>query len=237
MQKASGLTLIELMIVIAIIAIIAAIAIPGLLQSQRASNERNASASLKTLCTSEVDFHGNDRDGNSIKDYWTRDVSGLYTVCPIGSSDPVRLIELSICGADANPLGAAANPAPASHVTNAYFTRPSPKASYWFLALTNDQDGSPYASTSNGAPPFDQPWFNLTRYAFMAFPDSTSGGRQIFLVNEDHVVLKRQLTGNVRPAGAIPPGNALLQSGAAGTAPILQWPTDTQMKADYAKLD
>ncbi|HUR39322.1 MAG TPA: prepilin-type N-terminal cleavage/methylation domain-containing protein, partial [Planctomycetota bacterium] len=50
MRKSNkGFTLIELMIVIAIIAIIAAIAIPGLLSSQRASNERNASTSLKTL--------------------------------------------------------------------------------------------------------------------------------------------------------------------------------------------
>src|SRR5687767_15263698 len=53
MQKRQGFTLIELMIVIAIIAIIAAIAIPGLLSSQRASNERNASASLKTIASAE----------------------------------------------------------------------------------------------------------------------------------------------------------------------------------------
>jgi prepilin-type N-terminal cleavage/methylation domain-containing protein len=62
-KNKDGFTLIELMIVIAIIAIIAAIAIPGLLSSQRASNERNASASLKTIASAEADFRGNDRDG------------------------------------------------------------------------------------------------------------------------------------------------------------------------------
>src|SRR5689334_9677177 len=53
------------------IAIVAAIAIPGLLSSQRASNERNASASLKTLASAEADFRANDRDNNKINDFWT----------------------------------------------------------------------------------------------------------------------------------------------------------------------
>src|SRR5436190_13328249 len=75
-----GFTLIELMIVIAIIAIIAAIAIPGLLSSQRASNERNASTSLKTLSSAEADFRANDRDWNHVNDFWTANVAGLYTM-------------------------------------------------------------------------------------------------------------------------------------------------------------
>src|SRR5258706_4881229 len=75
-----GFTLIELMIVIAIIAIIAAIAIPGLLSSQRASNERSASTSLKTLSTAEADFRANDRDWNHVNDFWTYNVAGLYTM-------------------------------------------------------------------------------------------------------------------------------------------------------------
>jgi prepilin-type N-terminal cleavage/methylation domain-containing protein len=66
-----GFTLIELMIVIAIIAITAAIAIPGLLSSQRASNERNASTSLKTLSSAEADFRSNDRDWNHVNDFWS----------------------------------------------------------------------------------------------------------------------------------------------------------------------
>src|SRR6516165_7868464 len=79
-MKRRGFTLIELMIVIAIIAIIAAIAIPGLLSSQRASNERNASTSLKTITAAQADFRANDRDGNHVNDFWTADVKGLYTM-------------------------------------------------------------------------------------------------------------------------------------------------------------
>ena len=92
------------MIVIAIIAIIAAIAIPGLLSSSRASNERNASSSLKTFATAEADFFSNDRDGNRVSDYWTANVAGLYTMThssiPGSTDDPLKLIELSIAGAD-----------------------------------------------------------------------------------------------------------------------------------------
>src|SRR6187455_327077 len=80
LRAARGFTLIELMIVIAIIAIIAAIAIPGLLSSQRASNERNASTSLKTLSSAEADFRSNDRDWNHVNDFWTANVAGLYTM-------------------------------------------------------------------------------------------------------------------------------------------------------------
>ena len=105
MRRTKGFTLIELMIVIAIIAIIAAIAIPGLLSSQRASNERNASSSLKTMATAESDFRSNDRDGNKISDFWTANVAGLYTMTNAsvpGSTDTaIKLIELSIAGADA----------------------------------------------------------------------------------------------------------------------------------------
>src|SRR5438045_2944647 len=109
--KKGGFTLIELMIVIAIIAIIAAIAIPGLLSSQRASNERNAATSLKTLTAAEADFRANDRDGNKINDFWTANVSGLYTMTNASitgntansTTDPsVKLIELSIASADAD---------------------------------------------------------------------------------------------------------------------------------------
>src|SRR6188508_3146890 len=103
-----GFTLIELMIVIAIIAIIAAIAIPGLLSSRRASNERTASTSLKTLSSAEADFRANDRDWNHVNDFWTGDVKGLYTMTSadvrgagISPNDPpIKLIEMEVAAAD-----------------------------------------------------------------------------------------------------------------------------------------
>src|SRR4029077_13220517 len=146
-----GFTLIELMIVIAIIAIIAAIAITGLLSSQRASNERSASTSLKTLSTAEADFRANDRDWNHVNDFWTFNVAGLYTMTSAAvtgnqagtTTDPaIKLIELSVASADSEgsaPTGAVGTAPSAEYAALSTFAVSSAKAVYWYIALTLDQ--------------------------------------------------------------------------------------------------
>src|SRR5438093_367005 len=49
-------------------------------RAQGASNERNASATLKSFASAEADFRANDRDNNRVNDFWVADVSGLYRV-------------------------------------------------------------------------------------------------------------------------------------------------------------
>src|SRR5688572_13787562 len=111
---------------IVVILILAALIVPAFLSSQRASNERNASASLKTISSAEAEFRGNDRDGNGIQDFWTGDVSALFYLVGSGTGEPIRLIEQSIADADA--------------------TRPGvkPKAGYFYEAMDRDADGSEY---------------------------------------------------------------------------------------------
>ena len=136
-----GFTLIELMIVIAIIAIIAAIAIPGLLSSQRASNERNASTSLKTLSSAEADFRANDRDWNHVNDFWTGDVKGLYTMTSAGVrgagtaplDPPIKLIEVEVAAADVDPARV-----PAGGENMALPQPPAARKGYWYVALLTD---------------------------------------------------------------------------------------------------
>jgi type IV pilus assembly protein PilA len=55
-RTAAGFSLIELLIVIAIILTIAAIAVPRLLRSRMMANEASAVASLRTLCTVQVNY-------------------------------------------------------------------------------------------------------------------------------------------------------------------------------------
>jgi len=61
--------------------VLAAIAIPvPSCCGQRASNERNAMTSLKTLTSAEADLRLNDRDGNHVNDFWTAALAGDLSV-------------------------------------------------------------------------------------------------------------------------------------------------------------
>ena len=238
-----GFTLIELMIVIAIIAIIAAIAIPGLLSSQRASNERSASTSLKTLSTAEADFRANDRDWNHVNDFWTYNVAGLYTMtsCAVatsagaaGTTDPaIKLIELSVASADSEG-GAPNTVAGGEYAALSTFAVSAAKAGYWYIALINDMSVSgtveqtykidTIGSTSMGSV------HNSSKFGFLAFPDSTSSGKFVFMVNENNTIFRSATSTAVRPSASSPPGGF-------SAAPYTDWPTDTNLKALWSKLD
>ncbi len=51
LNRKSGFTLVEIMIVVAIIALLAAVAIPNLLGAKKSANQAAAKANTKTLCT------------------------------------------------------------------------------------------------------------------------------------------------------------------------------------------
>jgi len=235
-----GFTLIELMIVIAIIAIIAAIAIPGLLSSQRASNERNASTSLKTLTSAEADFRANDRDWNHVNDFWTANISGLYTMTSAAltgntansTTDPsIKLIELSVASADTD---SGAVPAGNENVALSNFAVASAKAGYWYMALVADNTLSgtveaTYRVDTGGTPTMGSV-HNTSKFGFMAFPDSQSAGKYVFVVNENNTIFRAATTGVVRPGTVSPPGVLTI-------AQYINWPNDQNLKSFWSKLD
>src|SRR5438094_4854675 len=129
-----------MLFVIEIIAVIETIAIPGLLSSIRAANERSAATSLKTLTTAEADFRANDRDWNHVNDYWTGDVKGLYTLTSAtlrGTHDdtndpPIKLISLNLACSDADDAMVDAG---GENLPLRKFSVPSAYRGYWCAAL------------------------------------------------------------------------------------------------------
>lgn len=239
LNSRKGFTLIELMIVIAIIAVIAAIAIPGLLASQRAANERSASTSLKTLASAEADFRANDRDANKVNDFWTLDVKGLYTLTPYStvatgaSTDTIRLIESGVAGADA--ANTATNGVHCVPLTT--LTTKSAKAGFWFQALLADTSGAAelYAQNTGGTDvagtPVSAPEYHSSKFGFMSMPDSMSSGRFCYILNEGNELKRRALTGSIRAPGAT--------SGDIRSIDVLYavWPNDTALKNAWSKID
>jgi prepilin-type N-terminal cleavage/methylation domain-containing protein len=233
-----GFTLIELMIVIAIIAIIAAIAIPGLLASQRAANERNASTSLKTITSAEADFRANDRDWNHVNDFWTGDVKGLYTMTsaaikgsgPTTTDPAIKLIELSIASADADGTLFANG----ENSDLSTYAIPSAKASYWYQALLTDDslNGSAEATykTDTGGTPTMGTCHNTSKFGFLAFPDSQSAGKYCFVVNENNTIFRSATSGAVRTGTSNPPG-------VITTAAYANFPNDANLKSFWNKID
>jgi type II secretory pathway pseudopilin PulG len=158
-------------VVIVVLLLLAALLVPGLLSSQRASNERSASAILKVLGSAEADFRGNDRDGNGAADFWTGDVAGLYHLqSPDGV--PIRLIPRELAEADPTHPNA------------------KPLVGYWFVAMDVDETGQPYRQGpgQNRHP---------TKFAFCAYPASRASGRTMFFINEGNTIFRIPFDGTV----------------------------------------
>ncbi len=234
-------TLIEIMIVVVIIAILLAIAVPAFLRAQRASNERSASSSLKTIGTAEADFRTNDRDRNGIADYWTGDVSGLFGAIPVaGGTQAVKLIDISVAAADAIPVPAfAASPTAYGKVDVTATLPVSAKAAYWFYSLVTNGAESPPAPFAVDTDNTGRLVHNTATFGFGCFPDAFQQGRHVFVMTNTYTLFKRTCIANVNPTGGGFPNGRPLDSGVANgaTVSLSNWPADAELAANYSKLD
>ena len=157
--------------------------------SQRVSNERNAGATLKTFASAQADFLQNDRDGDGVKQFWRRDVAGLYGLVPKGSNEMIKLIELSAAAADLTPVGAARlGDAGPGVVGTDHYAVPAAKAGYWFAALRFEDE-----APGKLAP---------DRFAFCAAPDTLAAGKPVLAITQDGVLWTRPAKGGVRDVPA-----------------------------------
>jgi outer membrane lipoprotein-sorting protein len=181
----------------------------GGLGVQTASNERNASACLKTIATAQADFRANDRDNNNINDFWTGDVASLYTLVPDGSKEAIKLIELSVAAADAAPLGDGAEILKVA--------RQAPKAGYHFRAMTTDNSSGtpePYGMDTGGVKSRGKV-YNHSRFGVCAYPAEYGvGGTKTYIINEGNTIFVKDTEGE----------------------PILEWPSDADLR-EWSTLD
>lgn len=237
-----GLTLVEVIVIVALVLLVAFLAIPTrTCCGQRASNERNATTTLKTITCAEADFRSNDRDGNHVNDYWTANVSGLYTMTSSevkgaqvhSTTDPsIKLIELSAAVADVDGAFVSAG---GENVAMSTFAPSCPKAGYWFAALKSDLSApfgpdASYLQETNGTPLMGRV-HHLTRFGFVALPDSEPSGKYAFIVNENGSIFRSALTGPWKQGNETPPGIRSVPSA------YLHWPDEPCLKASWSKLD
>ena len=141
----------------------------------------SASASLKTIASAQADYRGNDRDGDGLQDFWRGDISGLYSIVPAGSTEMIKLIEVSVAGADAAPLGRGKlGDVGPGQVAQDHYAVFSPKSGYYFQALhhADEQPGG----------------LNHRRFAVCAFPaDYPHSGVWTFILDEGNTIFKRDL--------------------------------------------
>jgi hypothetical protein len=162
----------------------------------RGANERNASASLKTLASAQADFRANDRDNNRMNDFWAGDVSGLYRVDP--SDGGIRLIEISVALADARPCVPLDKQGTFGAMKIIALGKTAPKAGYWFASVPKFQN-------DDGATEKYDDGFGrcAARFAHCAYPAAYGeAGKHTFLITEENTIWKKDTGG--KPVDLVP---------------------------------
>jgi len=233
-------SLLQWVVVLVVLLIVAALAIPGFFAGGRVSNSQSASSRLHTLCSAEADFRANDRDGNHVNDFWTGDVKSLYTLTSAavpgargGTEDPpIKVIGLLFAGADADGTFVEAG---GENTPLSSYTVPNANSGYWYAALSLDLSSSAtldstYKRDTGGTPKMGS-CHNLSKFGFVAFPDSESAGQYVYTVNQNHTVFRRHTIGPAKTANTLPPG-------LNGFQELYQnWPKETDLKSWWAPLD
>lgn len=158
--------------------LINALALPFLVASMNASTEGSASSALKTIALVERDFRANDRDENGVHDFWTGDVSGLYSLRVKGRE--LRLISRSIAEADSGPIRGLCWPRRSDH-------------GYFYSALEADDSNpdrpEPYYQDTGGNRPMGEV-HHLNKFGFCGYPGSGSSRGATFIINEKNTMFR-----------------------------------------------
>jgi hypothetical protein len=71
---------------------------------------------------------------------------------------------------------------------------------------------------------------NLSKFGFVAYPESQSAGKYVFIVNENNTIFRSATSGAVKTGTSNPPG-------VLTTAAYANFPSDANLKSFWSKLD
>jgi hypothetical protein len=229
-ERKPQITLAGLLLIVVAASVMLALFLPMRWNARREFNERNASSRLKTLTQAEADFRSNDRDGNSVNDFWTADVYGLYGIMHFtAGSAGIRPHEDSADATLAIPLiepsvAAADGLSRTGDYYNVTFAAlgisGSANHGYVFRALASQDDGAGATTLLNDTDgvDFGGSVHDRSRFAFMAFPTSLDEGRFIYIVNADNTIWKYTLPGTYRATyRPLAPGDSSSRVSGTGT--------------------
>lgn len=145
----------------------------------RWSSDPSAAAGLQTLKVSQQDFRDNDRDEDGVKNYWVRDVAGLYGLD--SGKGPIQLIDISCAGADRTPG------------RGRYASAPQGKPyieHYYFAALKRYREDGKSVAYDDGS------GRNPSRFGIVAFPaEYRQGSLLTFITNEKNITYAKDTRG------------------------------------------
>jgi hypothetical protein len=160
--------------------------LPPFLSGRISVNQTEAIGVLKQLCSAEAIWFQQGPDGNSIKEYWTYDVSCFNRMYRAGGVTKVNFIDKSVAIADANR--AADDVFGTNSTIESWLSLSStPKSGYFFRAMLTDENGKTYNQNEMGITKIKAT--NSSKFAFSAYPETYgSSGIDIFIINEKGIV-------------------------------------------------
>lgn len=187
----SGFTLIELMIVIGIIGILAMFALPALLASRRAANQKAGMSALRSVMMAEHTFREMDGDRNQVTNYWTADVWGLYGI-QNDAGEEQDFIDVAAASADYNHQSVSSgsnNTSPANYTIAAFPAMEQSYNGYFLATFQQDGNGNSLQKDLDGD---GLSYEHGLHFAFQAFPEEYgSTGNQAYIVNTKGTIWMR----------------------------------------------
>ncbi len=203
--RRSGLSLVELLVVMALIAVLAGMALPGMLRARMAANEAAAGGALRSVVAAQTCFRQGDADRNGVADHWVLDLSGLHRLerMPEGGGVPIALLDGDLARADddkaMNGIGAVGAPMPDTGTPPAALLpllQTAPRSGYLYRAIRWIEPGTLYRQDPDGN---GESSTHGSRFAFQARPEryAVTGAATLF-VDESGTTWARDF-GDARP--------------------------------------